>query len=286
MGTDTVKVLVTGANGQLGQELVHIDNAHIQIVGFGRDQLDITDLARCREILVEVKPDTIIHTAAYTAVDKAEEEPEEAYRVNAIGTRNLAVVAEEIGAKLLFVSTDYVFDGTGKAPYEESAETKPQSVYGKTKRAGEEFVLELSSHYFIVRTSWVYGRYGNNFVNTMLKLATERDSVTVVADQIGSPTYARDLAAFLIELVQTEKYGIYHASNSGSCSWYTFAQAIFAERSVKMRVEPCTTAEFRRLAPRPAYSVMDQSAIHRNGLNGLRPWRVALREFLAEHEDK
>ncbi len=286
MGTDTVKVLVTGASGQVGQELVHIDNAQIQIVGFGRDQLDITDLARCREILVEVKPDTIIHTAAYTAVDKAEEEPEEAYRVNAIGTRNLAVVAEEIGAKLLFVSTDYVFDGTGKAPYEESAETKPQSVYGKTKRAGEEFVLELSSHYFIVRTSWVYGRYGNNFVNTMLKLATERDSITVVADQIGSPTYARDLAAFLIELVQTEKYGIYHVSNTGSCSWYTFAQAIFAESGIKVRVEPCTTAEFRRPAPRPAYSVMDQSAIHRNGLTGLRPWRVALREFLGEYEDK
>ncbi|MFC4303409.1 dTDP-4-dehydrorhamnose reductase [Cohnella boryungensis] len=284
MGTDAVKLLVTGANGQLGQELVHMGNARIQIAGFGRDQLDITDLNRCREVLAEVKPHGIIHTAAYTAVDKAESEPDEAYRVNAIGTRNLAVAAEEIGAKLVFVSTDYVFDGTGTTPYEESTETNPQSVYGKTKRAGEEFVLDLSSRYFIVRTSWVYGQYGSNFVRTMLKLATERDTITVVADQIGSPTYARDLAAFLIQLVHTEKYGIYHATNSGSCSWYTFAREIFSEKGMNVRVEPCTTAEFRRPAPRPAYSVLDRAAIPRNGLSDLRPWREALREFLGVKE--
>ncbi|QHW31539.1 dTDP-4-dehydrorhamnose reductase [Paenibacillus rhizovicinus] len=278
-----VRLLVTGANGQLGQELVHLSNDRVHIVGFGRDQLDITDLARCREVLGEVKPDGVVHAAAYTAVDKAESEPEKAYRVNALGTRNLAIAAEELGIKLLYVSTDYVFDGRGTAPYDEYDNTNPQSVYGKSKRAGEVLLQSLSSRWFIVRTSWVYGKYGNNFVKTMLKLAGERDSLTVVADQIGSPTFTRDLGAFLIDLMQTEKYGVYHASNTGTCSWYEFAQAIFEESGMPVRTEPCTTEQFPRPAPRPSYSVMDHAAIRQNGLYDLRPWREALREFLLEH---
>lgn len=282
MVPEKMTLLVTGANGQLGRELLHMSHDQVRIVGFGRDKLDITNLEQCREVLGNIRPDGIIHAAAYTAVDKAESEPDEAYRVNAVGTRNLAIVSEEIGAKLVYVSTDYVFDGTGRTPYNEYDNTNPQSIYGKSKRAGEVLLQSLSSRYFIVRTSWVYGKYGQNFVKTMLKLASERDSVTVVADQFGSPTYTRDLAAFLVQLIQSEYYGIYHASNSGTCSWYEFAQAIFEESGITIRTEPCTTEQFPRPAPRPAYSVMDHSAIRQNGLQDLRPWREALRDFLKE----
>lgn len=275
-------LLVTGANGQLGQELVRMGTEKIRIVGYGRDRLDITNLDQCREVIADIRPDAIIHAAAYTAVDKAESELDEAYRINALGTRNLAIAAREQAAKLCYISTDYVFDGTGTAPYNEYDNTNPQSVYGKSKRAGEILLQSLADRYFIVRTSWVYGKYGNNFVKTMLKLASERDSVTVVADQIGSPTYTYDLAQFLIELVQTEKYGVYHASNTGSCSWYEFAKAIFEESGIPIRTEPCTTEQFPRPAPRPAYSVMDHSAIRQNGFKDLRPWREALRAFLKE----
>lgn len=275
-------LLVTGANGQLGQELVRMGTEKIRIVGYGRDRLDITNLDQCREVIADIRPDAIIHAAAYTAVDKAESEPDEAYRINALGTRNLAIAAREQAAKLCYISTDYVFDGIGAAPYNEYDNTNPQSVYGKSKRAGEILLQSLADRYFIVRTSWVYGKYGNNFVKTMLKLASERDSVTVVEDQIGSPTYTYDLAQFLIELVQTEKYGVYHASNTGSCSWYEFAKAIFEESGISIRTEPCTTEQFPRPAPRPAYSVMDHSAIRQNGFKDLRPWREALRAFLKE----
>jgi dTDP-4-dehydrorhamnose reductase len=275
-------LLVTGANGQLGQELVRMETDAIRIVGYGRDRLDITNLDQCREVIADIRPDAIIHAAAYTAVDKAESEPDEAYRINALGTRNLAIAAREQAAKLCYISTDYVFDGIGAAPYNEYDNTNPQSVYGKSKRAGEILLQSLADRYFIVRTSWVYGKYGNNFVKTMLKLASERDSVTVVEDQIGSPTYTYDLAQFLIELVQTEKYGVYHASNTGSCSWYEFAKAIFEESGISIQTEPCTTEQFPRPAPRPAYSVMDHSAIRQNGFKDLRPWREALRAFLKE----
>ncbi|MBB6732275.1 dTDP-4-dehydrorhamnose reductase [Cohnella zeiphila] len=277
-------LLVTGANGQLGQELVRMGDERIHIVGYGRDQLDITDLAQCREALADVRPNAVIHTAAYTAVDQAEAEPDAAYRVNALGTRNMAIAAQEQNTKLCYISTDYVFDGKGSTPYNEYDNTNPQSVYGKSKRAGEALLQSLCNRYFIVRTSWVYGKYGNNFVKTMLKLALDRDTITVVHDQIGSPTYTYDLAAFLIELVQSEAYGIYHASNTGTCSWYEFAQAIFEERGISIRTEPCTTEQFPRPAPRPAYSVMDHSAIRTNGFNDLRHWREGLRAFLQELE--
>ncbi|TFE29096.1 dTDP-4-dehydrorhamnose reductase [Cohnella luojiensis] len=275
-------LLVTGANGQLGQELVRLGNDSVNIIGYGREHLDFTSLSQCRETVAAVRPDAIIHTGAYTAVDKAESDSDEAYRVNAIGTRNLTLAANEIGAKLCYLSTDYVFDGTASQPYNEYDNTNPQSVYGKSKRAGEVLLQSIGHRYFIVRTSWVYGNYGNNFVKTMMKLATERDSISVVHDQVGSPTYTYDLGRFLIELVQTEAYGIYHASNTGTCTWYEFAQAIFQESGLSMQVEPCTTEQFPRPAPRPAYSVLDHSAIRQNGLQDLRPWREGLRAFLKE----
>lgn len=279
-----LKIVITGANGQLGRELTEWTTDTADIIGFGRNELDITSLAACRNIFTLHRPDIVIHCAAYTAVDKAESEPDEAFRVNAAATRNVAVAAREVGAKLCYISTDYVFDGTGSTPYNEYDQTNPQTVYGKSKLAGEQAVQTLHDRYYIVRTSWVFGKYGNNFVKTMLKIAGERDQLKVVADQLGSPTYTYDLSAFLLELVNTDYYGIYHASNSGICSWYEFAKAIFEDSGVNIQVEPCTTAEFPRPAPRPAYSVMEHSAIRSNGLNVLRPWREALRHYLKDSE--
>lgn len=279
-----LKIMITGANGQLGRELAEWTTETAEIIGFGRNELDITSLPACRNIFTLHQPDVVIHCAAYTAVDKAESEPDEAFRVNASATRNVAVAAREVGAKLCYISTDYVFDGTGTTPYNEYDQTNPRTVYGKSKYAGEQLVQTLHDRYYIVRTSWVFGKYGNNFVKTMLKMAGERNQIKVVADQIGSPTYTYDLSAFLIELVQTEYYGIYHASNSGICSWYDFAKAIFEDSGSNILLEPCTTADFPRPAPRPGYSVMDHSAIRSNGLNVLRPWREALNHYLKDSE--
>ncbi|MGO4107626.1 dTDP-4-dehydrorhamnose reductase [Paenibacillus sp. YAF4_2] len=277
----TLKVVVTGANGQLGRELVMLDSkGRFAINGLDRSALDITSLEQCREVLSQLRPDVVIHCAAYTAVDKAEAEPDEAFRINAAGTRNIALAAREVGAKLCAISTDYVFDGAGSVPYKEYDRTNPLTVYGQSKLAGEHLVQSLHDRYFIVRTSWVYGAYGNNFVKTMLKLASEREQLKVVSDQFGSPTYTYDLALFLLELASTDYYGIYHASNSGVCSWYEFAEAIMEESGSGTQIEPCTTAEFPRPAPRPHYSVMDHSAIRSNGLEPLRPWREALRHYL------
>jgi dTDP-4-dehydrorhamnose reductase len=277
-----MKLLITGAKGQLGQDLVRQLGGEFEVVGFGRDRLDITSPEQVEAVMQDVRPDAVIHAAAYTAVDKAETDEEQAYLVNAFGTRNIAVAAEKVGAKVCYISTDYVFDGSGTKPYREYDNTNPLSVYGQSKRAGEVLVQGLSTRWFIVRTAWVYGLYGQNFVRTMLKMASERDSLKVVYDQVGSPTYTVDLARFLGELIRTEKYGIYHATNSGHCSWYEFAKAIFEESGVTIHVEPCTTEEFPRPAARPKFSVMEHLAIRANGLNDLRPWREGLRAFLRE----
>ncbi|NEW07095.1 dTDP-4-dehydrorhamnose reductase [Paenibacillus sp. SYP-B3998] len=277
-----MRILVTGAYGQLGQDVVKLLAAKHEVHGLGREQLDITNENQCFEVLSTLKPDVIIHSAAYTAVDLAETEEDLAYKINAFGTRNLAVAAEKIGAKLCYISTDYVFDGTAVTPYREYDNTNPQSVYGKSKRAGEQLVQTLSSNYFIVRTSWVYGLHGANFVKTMLKLAQDRDTIKVVSDQIGSPTYTVDIALFLEQLIQTERYGIYHASNAGVCSWFDFARAIFEESGTTIKLEPCSTEEFPLPAPRPRFSAMEHLAIRANGFEDLRPWREGLRAFLKE----
>lgn len=284
-----MRILVTGASGQLGQDVVRAfrNEGHI-VLPCDRDNLDITDYKMCIERTEEFKPDAVIHCAAYTAVDQAESDIDTAYAVNASGTRNMVLAAERLDAKFCYISTDYVFDGSAEAPYHEYDNTNPQSVYGKSKRAGEVLVQSLSSAFFIVRTSWVYGLHGHNFVKTMLKLGKEKPELKVVNDQKGSPTYTVDLAQFLLELLQTEKYGFYHASNAGECTWYDFAEAIFAEAEsildevYPVQIEPCTTEEFPRPAHRPRNSVMEHLAIRTNGLKDLRPWREGLRAFLAE----
>lgn len=282
-----MKVLVTGASGQLGTDVVSLFRASGHtVLGCDRGTLDITDQVVCFITLNEFKPDVVVHCAAYTAVDLAEREVDAAYVVNAVGTRNMVLASERVGARFCYISTDYVFDGLSEEPYHEYDNTNPQTIYGKSKRAGEELVLSLSSKYFIVRTSWVYGLYGNNFVKTMLRLGTEKPEIKVVNDQKGSPTYTVDLAQFLLELIQTEKYGVYHASNKGTCTWYEFAKVIFAEaKSVTgtkytVQVHPCTTEEYPLPAPRPRNSVMEHLAIRTNGLADLRPWRDGLREFI------
>jgi dTDP-4-dehydrorhamnose reductase len=275
-----MKVLVTGANGQLGKDVVGLFKQHYEVVGVGRNELDITNLENCLHLIPDVRPNVIIHCAAYTAVDLAETEEDQAYSVNAFGTRNIAIAAQQIGSKVCYISSDYVFDGNSTNPYKEYDNTNPTGVYGKSKRAGEIMIQTLSSKYFIVRTSWVYGLHGNNFVKTMLKLSKDRDQLKVVQDQIGSPTFTEDLAAFLLQLVVTEQYGIYHASNSGNCSWYEFAKAIFEVSHIPVTVLPCTTDEFPRPALRPKYSVMDHLSIRSNGFDDLRPWQDGLSDFL------
>ncbi|MNM87679.1 dTDP-4-dehydrorhamnose reductase [compost metagenome] len=283
-----MRILVTGANGQLGQDLVKIlEQVNHTVTPCDRDTLDITDQIACLEQVQNYKPDAIIHCAAYTAVDLAESDINNAYAVNTVGTRNMVVAAERIDAKFCYISTDYVFDGTSAEPYHEYDNTNPQSVYGKSKRAGEELVKSLSSKYFIVRTSWVYGLHGNNFVKTMLRLGSDKPEISVVNDQKGSPTYTVDLSRFLLDLINTEKFGIYHASNSGECTWYEFAQAIFAEANVQgksynVQVNPCITEDFPRPAPRPHNSVMEHLSIRTNGFEDIRPWQEALRDFLKE----
>lgn len=288
-----MRVLVTGAGGQLGWDVVRLFEAvgH-EVLPSDRASLDITDYEMCLKHVQDFKPDAVIHCAAYTAVDQAETDIDTAYAVNTVGTRNLAVAAEQVKAKFCYISTDYVFDGNSEAPYQEYDNTNPQSIYGKSKRAGEILVQSLSSTFFIVRTSWVYGSHGHNFVKTMLKLGREKKVIHVVNDQKGSPTYTIDLAAFLLELVQTEKYGIYHASNFGACTWFEFARAIFEDveqiwgQALLVNVEPCTTEEFPRPAPRPRNSVMDRLSIRTNGLRDLRPWQEGLKAFLQEYQKK
>ncbi|MGG1163726.1 dTDP-4-dehydrorhamnose reductase [Bacillus mycoides] len=276
-----MKVLVTGAKGQLGQDvLCLLENQPWEVYGFGREELDITNEEQVREKVLSIKPDIIIHTAAYTQVDQAESDEETAFKVNAEGTKYLAQAAEAVGAKFCYVSTDYVFDGTTNKPYKADDQTNPQTVYGRSKLVGEQYTQEYCSKSYIVRTSWVFGLYGNNFVKTMLRLAEEKKELGVVHDQVGSPTYTTDLASFIINLVQTDKYGVYHGSNSGVCSWYEFAKEIFEQSNIEIVVNPLTTEDFPRPAARPKYSVLDKGMIEESGFEPFQDWKKALKDFL------
>ncbi|GAB7389184.1 dTDP-4-dehydrorhamnose reductase [Bacillaceae bacterium] len=278
------KVLVTGANGQLGKDMVEVLlQRGYECIGCGRNQLDITDMEMVKEVVQSIRPDVIIHAAAYTKVDVAESEPEKAFLVNAWGTRNMSVAAESIGAKLVYISTDYVFNGNATMPYQEFSPTAPINVYGASKLAGEQMVRDFHTRFFIVRTSWVYGRYGQNFVKTMLDLAKKNQTLKVVHDQIGSPTYTVDLAKKIEELIRTDRYGIYHISNSGQCSWYKFAKSIFKIAEIEVDVQPVATSDFPRPAKRPAYSVLDHMALRLNGFSPMRKWEEALHEFIGDY---
>ena len=276
-----MKIIITGSQGQLGQELVkQLDKKYeYDVIKTDRDTLDITNIENVNTFILERNPDVVINCAAHTAVDLCETDIENAYKINAIGPRNLAIVCDKIGAKLVQVSTDYVFDGNGTRPYREDDITCPNSVYGTSKLMGENFVREFCSKYFIVRTAWLYGE-GNNFVRTMLKLSETNSELNVVNDQIGSPTSTVDLAKAIIDLIHTEHYGIYHGTCEGQCSWYDFAKKIFEIKNIDIKVNPVTSDEFKRPAPRPKYSVLDNFMLKLVGLNSFRKWEDSLEEYL------
>lgn len=278
-----MKVLVTGITGQLGYDVVkELKERGIEAIGTSSRDMDITDREKVEKTVKTAAPDAVIHCAAYTAVDAAEDDEETCRRVNAEGTRNIAKVCKELDCKMIYISTDYVFDGQGERPWEPGDACAPKGVYGRTKYEGELAVQELLEKYFIVRVSWTYGINGKNFVKTMLNLSKTHDRLTVVSDQFGSPTYTWDLARLLADMVQTEKYGIYHASSEGFCSWHEFACAIFKEAGIKMEVVPVTTAEYGAKAPRPFNSRMSKEKLPENGFERLPSWQDALERYLEE----
>lgn len=281
-----MKILVTGVKGQLGYDVVQeLDRRGIETVGVDIDEMDITDKDSVEKVIREASPDAVIHCAAYTAVDAAEENEELCRRVNAEGPRNIAGVCKALDIKMMQISTDYVFDGRGERPWEPDDVCRPCSVYGQTKYEGELAVRELLDKYFIVRIAWVFGINGKNFVKTMLNLAKTHDTLRVVNDQFGSPTYTYDLAKLLADMVVTEKYGIYHATNEGVCSWYEFACAIFEEAGIKVNVIPVTTEEYGAKANRPANSRMSKEKLTENGFKRLPEWRDALHRYAAKLQE-
>ncbi|MGI8666717.1 MAG: dTDP-4-dehydrorhamnose reductase [Jatrophihabitans sp.] len=283
--------LITGAHGQLGTDLQHVLAAAgraDQVRALGSAELDITDRPAIAAAVDDFGPDVIVNAAAYTAVDAAEDDEERAYAVNATGPALLAAQASRSGAKLIQVSTDYVFDGTGLEPYPPHAPTNPRSAYGRTKLAGELAVRELAAELgYVVRTAWVYGATGSNFVKTMVRLEGSHDSLDVVDDQRGSPTWSQDLARGLVELARSgAPAGVYHCTNGGDTTWYGFTRAIFEELAADPeRVRPTTTDKFPRPAPRPAYSVLSRQDWVAAGLTALPDWRAALHAAFAESAD-
>lgn len=270
-----MKVIITGSGGQLGQELVEtLPGRDYEVLGFTREELDITDSDSVGEALEEHTPDLLINAAAYTNVDGCETETELAYKVNALGPRNLAQHCEARGCELLHVSTNYVFDGYDERPYEPFDRPNPISAYGRTKLAGEEYVRDLTNRWYVVRSAGVYGR-GHNFVRTMLRVAAERDVLKVKEDEFIAPTYARDLADGITRIIEAGEYGLYHLTNSGFCSWYEFTREIFRLTETEIEVVPIPGSEYPLPAARPANGVL--SAL---GSPELRHWRDALEDYL------
>lgn len=277
-------VLVTGANGMLGQDLCPIleDNG-FEVAETDVETMDITDISSIKNKVEEVNPDIIIHCAAYTNVDKAEEDLQTAELINAVGTENLARICGEKNITLVYISTDYVFDGNGKEPYKPSDKTDPLNNYGLTKWQGEEAVRKYCTKYYIARTSWLYGHHGKNFVETMISLASKATDATpaelkVVDDQVGCPTWTCELANGIVKLIGEYDFGTYHVCGSGYTSWFGFASEIFKLTGLKVNLKPCTTEEFPRPAKRPHYSVMDNNGI-------CRDWKAALKDYLSLRVD-
>ena len=278
-----MKIVVTGCDGQLGKEIIkelNKENKTLknEIFALNREKLDICDIDKVNSYILSINPDIIINCAAFTKVDLCEDEVELAYKVNSIGPKNLAICCEKVNAKLVHISTDYVFDGN-KNIYREDDITNPQSVYGKSKLLGEQYVQSFCSKYFIIRTAWLYGD-GNNFVKTMLKLSESNNEINVVNDQIGTPTSTKDLAEVILKLIHTENYGLYHGTNKGSCSWYEFSKKIFEIKNIDIKVNPISSNEYSSKVKRPQYSVLDNFLLRTINLDDFREWEEALSEYL------
>ena len=275
------KIIVTGCNGQLGRavNLFFKDNKDISFVNTDVGELDITNIDKVMELAREVQPYAIINCAAHTGVDACETEYDKAFKINAIGPRNLSIAARETGAKLMHRSTDYVFDGKGTRPYVETDATNPQGAYGSTKLAGENFVKDFADRYFILRTAWLYGD-GKNFAKTMLRLSETNEKVRVVGDQFGSPTSASELTKAINALLFTENYGMFHATCEGSCSWAEFAREVFRLAGKTTKVEAITTEEFGAPAPRPAYSILENRMFKLTTDFMFADWHDAIAEYM------
>ena len=277
-----MKVLVTGAKGQLGTDLMNeLKKQGLEGLGVDVEEMDITDADVCEQVISAAGADAVIHLAAYTAVDAAEDNVELCRRINGEGTRNVALACKHAGVPMMYISTDYVFDGQGNRPWEPDDQRDPLNVYGQTKYEGELAVEELVEHYFIVRIAWVFGVAGNNFIKTMLRLGKERGAVSVVDDQIGSPTYTYDLARLLVDMIQTDRYGRYHATNEGLCSWYEFAKEIFRQAGMtEVTVTPVSSEAYPARATRPKNSRMNRQKLVDQGFEPLPTWQDALGRFL------
>ena len=276
-----MRILVTGVKGQLGYDVVNeLEKRGHTAIGVDIDEMDITDAEAVDRVITEADVEAVIHCAAYTAVDAAEENLELCRRVNAAGTENIAKVCKKLDLKMVYISTDYVFDGEGERPWEPDDRRDPLNAYGIGKYEGELAVEENLEKYFIIRIAWVFGVNGKNFIKTMLKLGETRDEVSVVNDQIGSPTYTYDLARLIVDMVETEKYGRYHATNEGFCSWYEFACEIFRQAGMNVKVNPVTSDEFPAKAKRPHNSRMSKEKLSENGFERLPSWQDALKRYL------
>ena len=288
-----MKILITGSKGQLGNELQDIIKSgkcdicnmpervkEYEVIALDVEDLDITSFESVKKVLEKEKPDVVINCAAATNVDGCESNVDLAFKINSLGPRNLAIICERIDAKLVQVSTYYVFSGQGIKPLTEFDLTAPYSVYGKTKLLGESYVREFSSKYFIVRTAWLYGRVGKNFVYTMMKLGEEKEVLNVVNDQRGNPTNANDLAYHILKLIETEEYGVYHCTGKGECSWYEFAKEIMDLSNRKCKVNPCTSQEYKTPAKRPEYSSLDNMMLRATVGDDMREWKDALKSFI------
>jgi dTDP-4-dehydrorhamnose reductase len=278
-----MKILVTGYNGQLGYDVVREGlKRGFNMHGVGRKELDITIEEDVYQYVKKVNPDAIIHCAAYTAVDKAEDDKETCWNVNVVGTKYLATATKEVNAKFMYISTDYVFDGERESSFIETDRPNPVGYYGLTKHEGEKLVEDLLEEFFIVRISWVFGINGQNFIKTMLKLSETRNELNIVGDQVGSPTYTFDLARLLLDMIQSERYGIYHASNEGLCSWAEFAIEIFKQTNKNTKINSITTEEYPTRAVRPKNSRMSKQKLVENGFNPLPKWQDGLKHYLNE----
>lgn len=282
----TMKVLVTGAKGQLGYDVVErLKELNIEHIGVDKDDFDLTNEKETKEYIMNYKPNVVIHCAAYTAVDKAEDEKEICYAVNVLGTKYIIEACKELNAKMVYISTDYVFDGEKEEPYEVTDKPNPVNYYGYTKYLGEEEAKNNLEKYFIVRISWVFGRNGNNFVKTMLRLGQESKEIKVVSDQVGSPTYTYDLARLICDMIQTDKYGIYHATNEGYCSWYEFACEMFKIAGMDAKVIPIKGEEYPTRARRPKNSRLNKTNL-KNNFYVLPKWKESLGKMILGTKNK